>query len=743
MVAPFLLLHFLRTFPLRRNLLYSLLFFFTFYTLFLVTEHYNKSSLEEGHRTLQGEVASLPRFDGDGLSFSFKTATETVVLQYTLASLQEKQALQLNLRQGLRCVLEGTLVAPEGKRNFEGLDYENYLHRQSIHWMFRPERMSNAHCQSQSFQLISTITNARQKAIAFVERHFARSVSGVISALLFGEEEGISEDVIEAYQRLGLSHLLAVSGFNVAIVCGLLFYSSIRFGVTRETASWWMVALLPPYILVTGGESSIVRAGCMGMIVFAIGALKGKLPPLFAITAVGLAMLVLNPYYAFELGFQLSFFNVYTLILSSRWIMGRYTSYLAQLAFSSILCQLISFPIILYTFHELSLWSLPLNLVFIPFISLLVFPLVTVSLLFLLLVPMLGAFFVLCSNTVLSYSNQLLLYLAQHTRSWVFGEVGVWFIGLYYAVIFFILVMWERDGLGKKVSYGWVLLLLLVLLHYHLPMFDSRGKVTFLNVGQGDSILVEMPRHSAVYLIDTGGVVSFQREAWRKRKKTYDLAKRVILPALKARGIHKLTKLILTHGHHDHIGSAQTILTKFPVEEVIYPVGALQKQEEKEVLQTALERHVAVKVVRRGMSWRAGEGMFSVLSPKGEEASYNARSIVLRAELEGHSFLFSGDMEREGEEQVVASGQPIRAEVLKVGHHGSHTSSTEPYIKAVSPAFAVISVGRRNLYRHPNADVLDRLNNQGITILRTDEVGDIECMLEKGEVLRWRTSSVK
>lgn len=228
--------------------------------------------------------------------------------------------------------------------------------------------------------------------------------------------------------------------------------------------------------------------------------------------------------------------------------------------------------------------------------------------------------------------------------------------------------------------------------------------------------------------------MSFEEEEWKKRKEEYDVTKEVVLPALKARGIRKITKLILTHGDMDHIGGAQTVLANIPIGELLYPKGKLAGPLETEVLNQAAKLGIPISVAVRGQSWKVGEHVFKVISPYGDESESNARSVVLWGKVSGVSFLFTGDLEEEGEARILKDRGAVGADVLKAGHHGSQTSSTAPFIERASPEYAIISAGKNNRYGHPHGDVLNRLKERGAAILRTDQLGDIEFLVRGGKV---------
>ncbi|MGG1573561.1 DNA internalization-related competence protein ComEC/Rec2 [Fictibacillus sp. NRS-1165] len=539
----------------------------------------------------------------------------------------------------------------------------------------------------------------------------------------------------DVYQRMGLSHLLAVSGFNVAIVMGLLFACSLRLGITREKAFLFIAGILPLYVLITGSEASIVRAGMMGIALLILRRYRRNIHPLTAVSGVCLLMILYNPYYVFQLGFQLSFINVFALLISSRGIFSRYTSYLAQALVTTLICQIVSFPILVFHFYEISLWSVPLNLLFIPLLSFAVLPLACLSLPVSILSFTSGKILLYLPAILLKFTNSILLQIEQYNINLVFGQPPVYIIPIYYIGIFYLFFQWEQYGSDRRLLYPAAFLFIIGALHWNFHSFNPETKITYLNVGQGDSILIELPFSKEVCLIDTGGSLDFEKEEWRKRKSDYNVTEEVVLPALKAMGIRNIGKLILTHGDMDHIGGAEAVLNGIKVSELLYPKGALDGMLETAVLNYAAELNVPIKVTHGVQSWSVGSGdVFYVLSPFGDERDSNARSIVLLAHIKPFSFLLTGDLEEEGEKRILQQGDSLKADFLKAGHHGCKTSSSKAFIEAADPVYAVISAGKNNRYGHPHADVLARFKAQGTALLRTDQVGDIEITVKDNKI---------
>ncbi|MED3841520.1 DNA internalization-related competence protein ComEC/Rec2 [Niallia circulans] len=284
--------------------------------------------------------------------------------------------------------------------------------------------------------------------------------------------------------------------------------------------------------------------------------------------------------------------------------------------------------------------------------------------------------------------------------------------------------------------------LLLMSVQFINNVYPSKGEITFIDVGQGDSILIQLPFNKGTYLIDTGGTVNFPKEDWQKRKNPYEVGAKTVVPFLKSKGIRTIDKLILTHGDLDHIGGSTAIIEQLHVKEIMYPnVKGDWSIEEEHLLKLVEKKQIPIRFIQAGQKWSTGKESFMVLAPiEKENLTKNNSSIVLFAKIAGITWLFTGDLEKEGELALMNKYPDLREiDVLKVGHHGSKTSSTSEFMERLKPKIAVISVGINNRYHHPSLDVLTILEDYQVKVFRTDENGGISFYFsEKGGTFELR-----
>ncbi len=696
----------------------------------------NVTSLSPETSFVDGKIMAGPDIDGNLLTMTLSLPhKETLPVSYIISSPEEKEELQ-TLTPGLHCRLHGSLSPPSKPSNFGAFDYQQYLYRQSAHWVFTPDHFTASHCLSEVTDMKDRLKVWRHEGIHWIENVFPEDVQGLIAALIFGERTLLEPDLLSSYQRLGLVHLLAVSGLHVGIITGTLFYIFIRLGITREHTYSLLIAFLPAYIILAGGAPSVIRASMMTLLVLIC--LKSKLPisPIDTIAWVFIFLLWHNPYYLFHIGFQLSFLVSFSLLVSSHKIFSKVKGAAFQLCFVSLIAQLSSFPLLVLHFYSVSFLSYPLNLFFIPFISLFVLPGSFILFFLSLWFPPAYNLFIIPFTSIVTLSHEVLNLAASIPEAQaVFGKPSLVIMGLFIITTYVLFLSFEKKKRAiVAASSLWVMAAGIQLA---VPYLDKNGYVTLLDVGQGDSILIELPLREGVYLIDAGGHVAFEREEWQERSSVYDPGARVVVPYLQHRGIKQIDKMIVSHGHWDHYGGMFAVMEETKVKRVLYGNVPLEGEGERELFTAMSERKIPVYAVSEGDRWSTSGVDFLILSPKGNESSVNNRSIVLWMKMNGENWLFTGDMEGESEKRFIEEHGDVRADILKVAHHGSQTSTSPEFIKQIQPKAALIPAGRCNRFGHPHSSVLETLEQEDVMVFRTDVHGSVRFTFTEMGVKGW------
>jgi competence protein ComEC len=709
----------------RRLGISSLIVLVVFAGLYFYHDSHNKSNLSISNTTFKGKILTRPVINGDQLRFIFQTVKgEKLYFTFKINEEEQKESL-LRLSNRTICRFQGKLRPPQASRNFYQFDFKRYLYWNHIHWMVSPTSFSLSNCENEQVTTLDMVHRGRDHSLKFIENYFPTPLNGFVQALLFGDRALLEEDTLNSYQDLGLIHLLAISGMHVSLICSFFYFLAVRAGVTKEKVIFFMMILLPFYVLIAGSTPSVIRAAIMTFLVLL--KIRFRSFPLTSLDLISIAfmvMVVFNPYYVFQAGFQLSFTVTLALILSSQTILQRYSHPIIQLTVASSISQISSLPLVLYHFYQFSLLSIPLNLIYIPVLTFIILPLCFLLFFIQFLTPTLNTFLLPLTNHLLKIINMLAINVAENNwQLLVLGRPSSFMLFLYILVSLCTFILWERRQKGIVVICMPILTLL--CFHWVAPYISSEGEVTIIDVGQGDSILIELPYRKEVYLIDSGGTVSYAKEKWEQKRSPYSISNDVIIPYLKAKGIRKIDKLILTHSDVDHIGEAENIINKIKISKVLIGDFHDASDLENQVLNAAKEKKVAVEIVKAGDEWHASGTNFRVLAPSGYYENKNEGSIVLSTFLGGKSWLFTGDIENEGELDLVSNYPELKVDVLKVAHHGSNSSTTDIFLKTVHPEIALISAGVKNRYGHPNQEVLERLRQERINVLRTDQNGAI------------------
>lgn len=733
-VSLFFLLFVLIRIKVERNK--RLLFTFCFIVLlFFLVSHMKERALvsqfQAGSAKLQVTFTHFPQIDGNVLKSTITSGNEKFVLTYIIRSEYEKEILSSRLLAGSSCFVSGQLIIPEPNRNQHAFNYQQYLRRQNIHWIFEPTEMNFEFCENHHEKILFKLRNIRAQGIRKIEAAFPKEMIPYANALIFGDRTAFTEDTYNAYRQLGVVHLLAISGLHIGIIAGGLHFFLLRIGITRETVFWILISILPIYAVLSGGNPPVVRAVTMSIILISSKKWRMPLTTLDALSLSFILFIFIDPYLIYHAGFQLSFAVSFGLIISSAQVMKRKTSFMKQMAELSIISLLSSFSILAFHFYEFSIISIAANILFVPFYSFIVLPMVFILFIFLFLHEALFLVFAnWCSKLIFLSEKAAILFGSLHYSMILTGKPGK--ISLFFmltgTIIFFI--MRERK---KGLLISAVPLIFVLFIHSLFVTYSPKGEVIFIDIGQGDSILIKLPYNRGVYLIDTGGRITFPVSEWEERQKNFEVGEDIVIPLLKSIGIKRIDKLILTHSDVDHMGAAIELLGKLKIVEINIAPNSWEKPLMTQFLRSAQTVGIPVKTVKASYSWKNKSGEFHFIFPFDDHYQNNDSSLVLYAAFGGFSWLFTGDVEKAGEEELLKSYQSLRADVLKVGHHGSRTSTSESFVKSVNPSYGVISAGNNNRYGHPHSEVIETLYQNRVHVYRTDIHGAVHYIFTRNE----------
>jgi competence protein ComEC len=632
-------------------------------------------------------------------------------------------------------------------RNFGAFSYERYLQTLGIHRRAstKSPRLVVRDRPAPAGSVRTWVSRVRRGIQRELERRFpapdGQDISNqgaVLEALLLGEDGRLDESTVENLQKTGLYHLFAISGGHIAIINLLLFSIFRLVRMSRRASSLALAVFLVFYTVLVEGSPSVLRATLMTL-AFLVGRLLWKdVHVLNTIAASAFALLLVNPASLFDIGFELTYAATLTIILFTPPLLRRIPRLplkMAELAALSVTAALGAAPLVARHFNRVAFSSVILNFPAIPLVGL-IMGLGYAFLPFAAVFPGAAAF----PAALLAWLVLLFSWIAHALDPFPFLSIRVatppaWLLGAYYLVLGLGLVRRRVRGQRPVVLAVFALLsLLFVVPPCRRPSPDLR--VTLIDVGQGESILVEFPGRRTM-LIDGGGLPA----------SPFDVGERVVSPVLWRKGILRIDHLVLTHAHPDHLDGLVAVARNFRIGE-FWEAAAAPRQGAYAELLRALGPRVARRRCSRGTRLDAGPVSIEVLHPAAAAADEvpaapsNESSLVIRLRMGGVSVLFMGDAGPAAERALLESGQDLRATVLKAGHHGSAASTSEAFLAAVRPRLVLVSAGEGNTYGFPSPALLARCRRAGAAVVRTDLDGAVEIRTGGGS-LAVRTAAAR
>jgi len=558
------------------------------------------------------------------------------------------------------------------------------------------------------------LDNIRKRVINGISKSVNRPYSGILQGILIGDTSAIDEVDMRTYERAGLIHLFAVSGLNVTLniafvflVCRIL---NLRPGITLLIS----FASLAFFVWLVGGGASVNRAALMSSVLLVSWFFGRRGDILSAVSISALIILVINPKEIFSVSFQLSYGALLGILLITPVLIGLFDEEIRGLVIPAAVAlgaQLAVQPFLAYYFNQLSIISVLSNMVIVPpvaaitaigFMATLIslINLTVAGIIYKALIPVLGYIF---------YGSKLLASIpGASTRIATPGIISILTYIIIIGVVLFII-----SRFPKRLGFGSFIIIILSMISIgiwsQMPLsFNNDLRVTFIDVGQGDSTLIQSPRGKTI-LIDGGP--DFKK-----------LDKKLI-----ERNIKKIDILIVSHGHLDHIKGLIDLVKEYPVGTILDSSYSNSSTYYQELIDNTKSMGIEYMKVASGDNFTIDEVSFDILLPaddfySDEGSEINNASLVAMVSYKDFDILFPGDVEIDSIDDLIEDyPNDIDAEVLKVSHHGSRNGTTEDLIEAVLPGDAVISVGSENSFGHPHMSTLKILRSSGVRLWRTDD----------------------
>ena len=547
----------------------------------------------------------------------------------------------------------------------------------------------------------------------------------ILPGMILGGYQDVDPEEADVFRDNGIAHLLAVSGTHVAVLTMFLYVLLRPLGAYRLYA---VQAVLALYALLCGLQPAVLRAVLMACVLLWGQRRKKRTDSFRLLVLAAWLLLLVEPFWLLDISYQLSFVATAGLLLAcpkvTAYLPESWPDWLRSLSGVSLTAQLFSLPFSVFYFHRVSLIGLVSNLLLLPDLEVAALIFLSGLLAQPFLPPVTSLLFPVAEGLLqgaVAAGNVLarLPFAALDVADWGWGGVLC-----YYAILFAFLDIGPFLLFSSRQRRNWVLTMAaMVCLLVGSRYMDSRQlTIHFMDVGQGDAALIRTPAGQNI-LIDTGGFTGGG-----------DVARSVLLPYLRYLGVKRIDALCLSHGDHDHAGGAAGLAAKMPVGHIYLGAEAASAEDIKKLLDT-IKGKAEVHYLGAGEQWQLGDCRMVVASASSRPSLFsgitntNSASLILQFFCAGHSIVFPGDADGDTEERSLPFLQ--QADVLKVGHHGSETSSSPYFLHRLRPRYGIISVGAQNRYGHPSPGALERLQEAGIETLRTDRLGAIKLVFKE------------
>lgn len=594
-----------------------------------------------------------------------------------------------NLSYGDKIKVKGTLITPSKNTNQNTFNYQKYLYYKKIYYLVEATSINKI---ANNHNYLYTIKNTLYQKIDKLKS------SNYIKTLLFCDNT-LSKEIKESYRINGISHLFSVSGMHINFFVSIIYLYLNKITYNKRIKYLITNIFIITYLILFP-SSSLLRSAVMSILYSINYLLKLKIKKIdILLLTLGVSLLI-NPFIIYDLGYIYSYTITFFLVLSSSTLKKK--NKINKIIYISLLSFLVSIPITIYNSYEINIISILLNIILVPIISIIILPLTILTYIF----PILDSILYLFTNTLETIS----LFISKiNITKIIFPKPSLLIIVLYYIIF---LLSYQN----KKYFYLNIILLIII---YISPYLNSNFEVVMFEVGEADCHLIKYPYNKNTILIDTG-------------KNEYKI-KNEVIPYLKSIGIKKIDYLIITHGDEDHIGGSITLINNFQVKNVILNKGTFTDIE-KELIKNLNKKKIPYQININKINL-SNHTIYLLNNTKYNNENDN--SIITYFTYQKYKFLYMGDASINTEDNLLENYNLNNISILKVGHHGSNTSSSKDFISQINPSISLISVGENNIYHHPNKEVINNLSKS--RIYRTDINNMVKLTINSKGILKVTT----
>lgn len=647
--------------------------------------------------------------------------------------------------------VDGEYIIPSEARNYKGFDYREYLKSKKIYGTIKNSNKNIKVIKEDNIGIVLKLSNnIRNYIINTSNKLLPEKTSSLLVGILIGDKSGISEEIIEDFKISNLSHMLAVSGAHTAyIILGLTFILN-KSKMSKKWVHLVTILSLILFMFITNFTPSVTRACFMAIIVLGANLLYRKQDFWTSISISLLIVLVINPFSINEIGLQLSYLGTIGIILFNKNVETllnkiKINNKISEILSVTISAQMAIMPIMIYRFNSFSLTFFISNVLASPLLGInIILGLIAI---FISLVSFKSAKII---SLVLNLSLEILIGISEFTSKLPFSSILVktppmlLILLIYCFILLFnylyyihisktnlrlfqkrIIRLINKTNVNKFISIIIIIIILFNVFSHSYLLIPKNLRIYFIDVGQGDSCLIITPRNKKI-LIDGGEGDS-----------------NVLLSYLLDRRIKTIDYIMISHFDSDHCIGLIEVIQKLNVKNVLISKQAYFCDEYRNIAGIINSKKINVIHVKQGDVLNIdSEVKLDIFYPAKnlEYDDLNNNSIVAKLRYNKFSVLFTGDIE-ESEENILNkyTSNQLKSDVIKVAHHGSKTSSSEKFIKAVKPKIALIGVGMNNKFGHPNQEIIERLENINCKIYRTDEMGEIVMEVNKSGKVKIET----
>ena len=669
---------------LRKILLCNYLYIFLFLSI-LILSFIRIKYIKEKVDITNKKIFVIEEYHINDLSLNLTLSNKIKIkAKYYFKDEQEKRNFVKYYDLKDKIKIDYEVVELKKNNNKELFNYYKYLKNKNININILIHKISLVQKTKNPLYII------KNKIYRYID---SKKTSKYMKAFILGNNE-IDKEYKKIYQKLGINHLFAISGMHISIFT-MLFLKLFKLLKIEEDKRYILVSIiLVFYMFLTSFSASITRAGVFFILLAINKIYYFYIKPINVLLLTVSLILFINPYFILDIGFIYSSLISFFLIVYSSYLED--VSYFKSLLFVSIISLIVSFPITIYLNFEINILSFIFNLFYVPFVSIIFFPLLLINLI--LPIDFLISFLIF----IMEYISKLVINFSIFLT---FKKIFIFVIFYYLLILLFTFTKFKKIVISLFIG--------LVLLHSNINYLYHHSNLYMIDISQGDSFLL-YDNYEAI-LIDTGGVFK------SKTNQTED----ILIPLFKSLGIKKINKIIITHGDFDHLGNSYSLVDKFKVDKVYFNHNSYNKNELR-----LIEQLKKKKIDYEKMNSIKIKNFYLENLNYMHTDNENDASLVINIRYKNKYMLFMGDASIKTEKYLLNNYNFSNIDILKVGHHGSITSTSEEFLKKIKPRLALISCALVNKFKHPSNEVIKRLKKYNVKIYQTRYDGGVKINLD-------------